>query len=248
MVTKATNKARGCTSRSRAFVIVPSAKGDVVLVHALRCKQWKCRSCAELNKDRWMDRIERHVKATMEQGTVWFFVTVTSSAKARGFTKSIWVWRHAWPKLYARMKRKAGKFEYCLLPERHRDGTLHVHMLTTADMKVRWYKDNAPSCGLGYQNDVTRVTTAGQAARYVTKYIGKTLHDANWPSKFRRVRVSRGWPKRSGKGLPDGSQVARGNVELIELCAAIRDAGKTPIWAETGELVIQGGNGQIRRF
>lgn len=246
-MTKAT-RARVCSAKSRAFVIVPAADKAVMLVTALRCKQWKCRACADINRDRWRDRIKAHVEKTMADGVVWYFVTITSSGKVRGMRKSIWVWRHAWPKLYARAKRKAGQFDYCLLPEQHKDGTLHVHILTTAALTARWYKDNAPSCGLGYQNDCQRVKSAAQAAGYVTKYISKGMNDANWPAQFRRVRVSRNWPKQCGKGLPSGSMVATSHDELIETCAALRERKITAIWAETGELVIHGGKPTIRRF
>lgn len=189
-----------------------------------------------------------HIEESLKAGEKWYFVTLTSNAKARGMRKSVWVWRHAWPKLYARAKRAAGAFDYCLLPEAHKDGTLHVHIITSAALTQRWYKDNAAECGLGYQSDCQPVRSAKQAAGYVTKYVTKGLRDANWPVGFRRVRVSRGWTKRPGKGMPDGAQVVRGVEELKEVCAEMRNRNVTAIWAETGELVVSGTGSKIKRF
>jgi len=54
-------------------------------------------------------------------------------------------------------------------------------------------KNNARSCGLGYEADVQNIESDGMAAAYVSKYIGKSLGGKPLPSHFRRVRCSQNW-------------------------------------------------------
>jgi hypothetical protein len=122
------------------------------------------------------------------------FITITSHERLKTFTDTETVWRKAWSVLYAALKRKSRRLEYMVIPEKHKDGRMHVHALWTAEVSERWLKDNARKRGLGYMADVRQVKEIGHAASYVTKYIGKDL-GTDVPKRFRRVRVSQGFPE-----------------------------------------------------
>lgn len=79
-----------------------------------------------------------------------------------------------------------------IVPERHKDGRMHVHALWNAEVSQKWLKDNARKRGLGYQCKIVHVDHSGRAQKYIVKYVGKDLGAIDIPH-FRRVRVSANW-------------------------------------------------------
>ncbi len=156
------------------------------------CDAWKCPECSKKLATKWVLRAEIGTREFLSENVPVSFVTITSHEKLRDFKATEAVWRSAWPPLYKAVKRKADIFEYMIIPEKHKDGRMHVHALWTADVTERWLKDNARKRGLGYEAKVKPVTEVSHATRYVTKYIGKSLGE-DVPAHFRRVRVSQQW-------------------------------------------------------
>lgn len=163
------------------------------LVTRANCDSWKCPECAERLSARWVLRAEIGIRQYIGAGLHVDFITVTSHEKLPSFEATEAVWRKAWPVLYAALKRRAIKLEYFIVPEKHKDGRMHVHALWTADVTQKWLKDNARRRGLGYQAVVKRDMPTHALTSYITKYIGKSL-GKDVPKHFRRVRVSSGWP------------------------------------------------------
>lgn len=166
--------------------------GMRALMTTASCKQWSCDECKDMLRNRWVLRAQIGVREFLAADIRVDFVTITSNEKLTNFAQTEYVWRDAWTTLYAALKRKSPKMEYMIIPEKHEDGRMHVHALWTASVTQKWLKDNARKRGLGYMADVRKVADVGNAARYVTKYVGKDL-GADVPPKFRRVRVSQGW-------------------------------------------------------
>lgn len=131
------------------------------------------------------------------------FLTLTSHEKLNPH-QSLYVWPKAWKKLHARAKYADGKQAYMMIPERHTDGRLHMHALTTWTLGTTWWKKKARACGLGYIASEEFTRTATGAGNYVTKYLTKSLDSIDWPTKFRRIRRSRDWPKLPDLEQPDG--------------------------------------------
>lgn len=163
------------------------------LVTRADCDSWKCAECAKRMAAKWVLRAEIGVRQYIGAGQHVDFITITSHEKLSNFAATEAVWRKAWPVLYAALKRRSTALQYFIVPERHKDGRMHVHALWTADVTQKWLKDNARARGLGYQAKRKPVVSANIAVRYVTKYVGKSLGE-ELPTHFRRVRVSRGWP------------------------------------------------------
>ncbi len=207
------------------------------LVTDADCDSWKCPECAQRMKDSWVLRAQIGVRQYLADGRAVDFVTITSNEKLKNFAQTEHVWREAWPVLYAAIKRKNKTLQYMVIPEKHEDGRMHVHALWTAGVTQRWLKDNGRRRGLGYMADVKHVTNVIAATRYVTKYVGKDL-GTEVPKKFRRVRVSQGWPdipapKSDTTGLKWEYVNSNGALEVIyKECA---EKGVSLIDLKTGE-------------
>lgn len=101
-----------------------------------------------------------------------------------------------WNKFYQKMRRATdGPLYYCILPEHHRDNSLHIHLISTCEQDTRWFKDTGRGCGYGYKNENEPLGDTARAVQYVTKYVGKSLDVGDWPKNFRRIRFSVNWPE-----------------------------------------------------
>lgn len=178
-------------SQTPLLVAFNAQRKAAILFHPA-CKCWDCEACAQTNKRRWIARAINGATVLQAAGQDVDFVTLTSHEKLKA-AGSRAVWPKAWKKLHARWGRKFGKQAYFAVPELHADGRLHAHMICTGGAGVRWWKDNARACGMGYQSDVQEIDELGIGG-YVGKYLGKTL-GPDWPRNGRRVRTSRDWPQ-----------------------------------------------------
>jgi len=185
--------------------------GNNLLIVRTRCNMWTCPYCATVKQKMWRARIIQHINDNPDEKWTWF--TLTAHSKARGL-KSLANLRRAWDTLMKRMKRLYGKFQYCRVFERHRDGSYHLHAIASfhfGDIKERrakkdgtktkysvWLKKNATSLGLGYYthaDDIER-NHGGYIASYVTKYMTKLSDAARTEyGRIRRIQVSQGWTK-----------------------------------------------------
>lgn len=160
------------------------------------CKLWSCPACSARNALKWIARIINGMNNLDEED--WYFATMTSHRKMRG-KSSLKNLRSNWPKLVKRMKRINKKLEkpfyYARVWEMHKDGSFHMHLITNCPVTTRWLKDNAASCGMGYQAKIDKTVNAGQAAGYVAKYMVKMFNHKiyEYPKGARRIEVSRNW-------------------------------------------------------
>jgi len=190
------------TPRRPLLKAIHSGWQEVVYFHP-SCGCYSCPACAENLKFRWSLAAQYGVDELLNRHVPVDFLTVTSHEKLNS-AGSRAVLAKAWPVLRKRMQRVAADHEYFLVPEQHKDGRWHIHAIVTANLKKKWWKDNARECGFGYQSDVKEVQSGGGAGAYVSKYIGKTLQSSNLPKHHRRVRLSRGWPRMPKLPPPDG--------------------------------------------
>lgn len=205
-----------CSAKHRPMIEIRDDDHRRAAFFRPRCKSWSCKPCAEQNAKFWAFRAAYGVEKLLESKSLYLhgnigcsavtesdipkysgllgleFVTLTSHEKLSP-DRSIEVFGKAWDKLRRRISRQ-GDFDYLLVPEQHKSGRLHIHMLTTAKLPKRWWKDNARSCGLGHQVAAEPIRDPGKAAGYCLKYVTKSLECQAWPRGFRRVRTSAHWP------------------------------------------------------
>jgi len=161
------------------------------VAHA-NCDSWSCEECAGRMGEKWALRAYMGSNQILKAGQPLDFVTITSHERLATFQQTQNVWRAAWTTLYAAIKRKQPKLQYMIVPEKHKDGRMHVHCLWNAGVTQKWLKDNARKRGLGYQCKIIHIFSGGYSQKYVTKYLGKNMH-TEYPVGFRRVRVSNDW-------------------------------------------------------
>jgi hypothetical protein len=159
------------------------------------CKLWSCPSCAQRRRRVWMHiAVFGGHSLYAETGNL-SFVTLTSHRLVQSVTAGIAVWRKAWPKLSARMRRATDGAQFLYVPEVGKLGRFHVHMITNATLPESWYKDNSAETGLGYIVDAEPVFHVLRCGAYVGKYLSKSLAVGGWPPYWRRINTSRRWPK-----------------------------------------------------
>jgi len=148
------------------------------------------------NTTGWGKRIGYAIEIYVSRGERFKFVTLTSHESLYTRKQTERVFPLAWGKLYDRLRRKhKGTLIYVSIPERHKDGRMHAHLITNADIDTRWVKDNARECGFGYQADVQDISDTGQIIAYVIKYMRKSVGKNSWSKGFRRIRTSHKLPK-----------------------------------------------------
>ncbi len=185
-----------CTKEWRPVLKGTDYEKAITYLLQPRCKMWDCPYCAELNKSEWRRRVSEGVEwYRMFQMREWRFVTITSHPKLKTRSQTLYVWPKAWAKLSRRMRYKFAALRYVLLPEQHKDGRLHIHMICNAAITRPWLKTHCPACGLGYKVDTQEIHSGSATFKYVTKYLNKAIADTQWPRSFRRVRTSQRWPK-----------------------------------------------------
>lgn len=165
-----------------------------VLITRGTCDSWACEECAKRMRDKWSLRAQIGVRQFMAEHQFVDFVTLTSHEKLPTFAATERVWREAWPAIYNAIKRRNPDFQYMLIPEKHKNGRMHVHALWTAGIGKGVIKQIVRPRGLGYMLDVSHINNPLDAISYVVKYLSKDL-GKDVPKRFHRVRVSQGWPE-----------------------------------------------------
>jgi len=101
------------------------------MMSRLRCKQWACDYCANINRKYWRKLIYEYVNANPE--LQWSFHTFTLPSRYRKLPldESINLIKRQWQKLLQALERLYGKFQYVRVIEFHRDGTPHIHLLAS---------------------------------------------------------------------------------------------------------------------
>jgi hypothetical protein len=187
-----------CETPRRPILRATSYDPPLALYFKPRCKLWSCPYCARQNAKGWALR----AKMAGDDWTVRYeqlaFVTLTSHERL-GPAASLAVLPSAWGALSARLRRYTPGIKYLMIPERHQSGRVHLHAITSAPIGTRWWKDNARSCGMGYQDHEDVVKNGWGAWYYTLKYLLKGVTTGDWPKGFRRVRTSRHFPQ-----LPPG--------------------------------------------
>jgi len=182
-----------------------------------RCKMWDCEYCAERNKVAWRKHLILGIEA-IGRLTSWWFVTITAHRKAHKAKTNLSTLKNMQSglrRLYFRLrheqKRKTGKLEYCRVFEHHKTGKIHAHLILCAVFRsqngeldkfgndlgmLRWLKDNASECGMGYEVSVKPIIcsngySAMRVAWYVTKYMTKKSQSfLAFPPHVRRIQCS----------------------------------------------------------
>ncbi len=192
-----------CSHPRRVIIMRRKDGGGKAEIFFPPCKTWSCPECGERNKHRWKHRVMYGVDHYQKQGKEFSFVTITLGGKYKARDDSILGWRVVWPRVYDRFRRVFGRQPYAIIPECHRNGRVHLHMLIAGRAPERWWKDNVYGCGGGYIADSQPFDRVSGVVVYFTKYLAKGMALQQWPDNFKRIRVSHNWPKHPEKPTQD---------------------------------------------
>lgn len=207
-------------------------------IYRPRCKQWNCPYCAMMNKRVWMYRMMKAVEDSHHDNLLnlsWFFWTLTLDGDDHNngdfkdnVEHSLNVWRSCWDKLAKRIRRDMKKytdtFTYVRVFETHKDGTLHIHIMSNVayhDLEPVFPDDeDTPytskiltshllELSLGYIHDIKPVNSdrlenngvARNVASYITKYMTKDIQSGlrdimkqSGLGRIRLIQTSQGFP------------------------------------------------------
>lgn len=233
--------AQSC-SNFRALLVAD--KDRDLLVARARCKMWSCPYCADVNRKQWRMRI---YKAQDTLGEEWAFVTLTAHSKAHADGDTLNNLQNGWKRLSARMRRRWGTFAYVRVYERHESGEWHWHMLVNFhfdDIRIRKHKNGketpysptlekmARECSLGWYTHAENMRTVKGAAKYVTKYMSKSLEEL--PKGIRRIQTSQNFPELTNESEYDWSiRAALYERDLFH----IEDRGGEMVDVSTGDKI-----------
>lgn len=177
----------------------------------VRCKRWTCPHCAQVNR--------RKVIAFAKNGKPTAMLTLTVSSKnypepaeaAKDLKRGLVALR----KRIAR-KHPGRKMSFIAVFEKHKSGWPHLHLLIRAPfLPVRWLRAAWEEITGSFMVDIRAISTLGQAALYVAKYIGKDLaafenckrwwrsHDWNDPRELTEAEkyALKGWTRYTAHAL-----------------------------------------------
>lgn len=204
----------------RSMYVTRVFRHGTVEVVRVRCKQWSCPFCANLNGDIWRSHLSNALPKVSQN---WVMITFTASSQTREQHKSYANLQRGFDRIIKRMRRIYAKLEYVRVYEKHpTSDALHIHCLVanTSERVERykakngrvmfrvardsvarkgswsiqtWCKVAAWGCGMGYQVKVDAVEVS-RAARYVTKYLTKNQQDIR-VKHLRHVALSSGIPR-----------------------------------------------------
>jgi hypothetical protein len=184
----------GCTATYRVWIVAECERLKQAVAYQPRCGKWSCPHCASLNKDEWSEIAIYGVCNLAPTLSEPQFVTITS----RGYVtpaRSLVIFKTAWPKLIRRIRyAQDEKPEYLLVPEHHKSGVLHAHILITANHSQHWWHDQAFASGMGFKAHTEPIYDPVLAGQYIHKELTKQMAGKSWPANFRRVRKSENWP------------------------------------------------------
>lgn len=93
----------------------------------LRCKQWSCDYCAEINCYKWRIAMKERITITGAGG--WSLLTITARGRAHKHGITLDNLMKNGDKLFKRLRRAWGNFDYVRVYEKHKSGAFHMHIL-----------------------------------------------------------------------------------------------------------------------
>lgn len=191
-----------CPNTREIFILGRNPEKKTAIFFNPVCGTWKCPICGDLRAQEWTHQAARGALLLESEGYQLQFVTLTSRAYATP-NKSLYFFKQNFPNLRKRIayytnmwsEETGKKFAYFMVPERHKSGVLHAHLIAGTHIvsKVSW-KHIAWQTGFGYILDVQPLINPLMVAEYVSKYLTKHIADAQWPKNFMHVRHSQNWP------------------------------------------------------
>lgn len=145
----------------------------------MSCDRWTCPKCGRAK----VHRLARLVAAADPER----FVTLSRAGED---LRNVY---RASQTLSQALRRRGYTWEYLQVPERHQNGSWHLHVIQRGDfIPQKVLSERAESAGMGSVVDIRRIREPDQAAKYLVKYLTKSAGDPELRNA-NRYRASRGF-------------------------------------------------------
>lgn len=170
----------------------------------LYCGKWDCPHCRPFNAGEWAQEARFAVAYGQAGRLPVIFLTLTLGSKYKSTRDGYKALPRLWDNFRKTIQRYYGRFDYLAVVEEQpkKRKMPHFHVLAFCRIPPgysrrkdpnKWIKDFGVKMGFGHQCTQQEVTD-WLAAIYIAKYLGKD--GQGMPKGFRRVRVSRYFPRR----------------------------------------------------
>lgn len=233
--------------------------GYVTLIR-IRCEMWSCPDCGAINAQRWRAYLLKRFNQTGMREKSWVFATITAHRDAHkaGAIETLKNLQIAWKRLYDRLLRRYGKFEYVRVFEQHKSGRYHMHFLMDIGEhydrhdflikdpldefrhpECKWLRSTMAQLKAGWRVHMrrvweakTRTANVGLVVGYIMKYMSKNVSLMEFPKHQRRIQTSR------NIGSPNTDAKGRGTWEHArEISKDVLRRGEKWVDASTGEVL-----------
>lgn len=247
-------------SRIKGVMVSHDYKPGYITLIRIRCEMWSCPDCGPRNAIRWRAYLLKRFNLPELRERKWVFATITAHRNAHkaGPIATLKNLQNAWKRLYDRMLRRYGKFEYVRVFEQHKSGRYHMHFLIDIGERYdacefvikddldefrhpecKWLRKTCASLGAGWRVHMrrvweaqTRTANVGLVVGYIMKYMSKNMSIMEFPKHQRRIQTSRkiGSPNTDAKG--------RGSWDhMRDVPESILKNGKPVLDMSTGEVL-----------
>lgn len=172
----------------KASLVGTSPDGSMIKVVPIFCHKWTCPRCARSKADLWR-QIATAGKANR-------FMTLTLRADETKLPiEMARDLKRAFARLVPRIRKAWGEFEYLLIFELTKKRTPHVHILVRSGFIPQvWLSDQWKSLTGAFRVDIRKIRAEADVARYMTKYVGKSIGGATAALHgLRIIQRSKNW-------------------------------------------------------
>jgi len=201
-----------CNTVCGKFTVTgPDDSGQTTYVR-LPCKTWACPKCGPKK----VRRLQRAIAKTAQELDLTRFLTLTLDPKSipEGVDQLKYL-REVWRKFCVYLAREFGRTAtYISVPEFHRSGVPHLHVLVDQYIRQQWISETWESLGGGRICYIKRVHDIHRVSHYVSKYFTKGMI-LSAPFGVRRYTTSRNirlFERKQGK---TGWFFARSSIESL---------------------------------
>lgn len=188
MTTPVQDLAAFTTSCARSAIVGSTADGTSFKVVPLFCHKWSCPRCGKRKSALW--------RSYALAGEPQRMITLTCKPDVRFGTRELAKrMKKCFAKLVQKYRRRYGTFEYLAVWELTKAGTPHIHVLQRGGFipQTKLSEDWSTLTG-SFIVDIRAVESQEQVARYVTKYLTKSLGTiSEVMTGLRVVQKSKNW-------------------------------------------------------
>ena len=202
--TEATQPLPSC---ARSVIIGSNSEGTRVKMVPIFCHKWSCPRCGKAKSALWRS----YALAGEPQRLITLTAKPLELFNKRDQMKRL---KKAFAKLVQKYRRKYGVFEYLAVWELTKQGTPHIHVLQRGGFipQTKLSEDWRTLTG-NYIVDVRAVKSQEQIARYVVKYLTKSLGSlSEVMTGLRVVQKSKNWILPKHKELFDKASAKSSSI------------------------------------